>query len=358
MGSSEHEKPSLKKLGPIRRKTINLSCEDVVRTGYLEPGREIPYLIQPIDSRLDAATWARNNQELISTLLLKHRALLFRGFEVATVADFKRLAVATSQGKLLEYNDRSSPRYEVENGIYVSTIYPADRRINLHNEGSYWLVWVMKIYFCCLNVPEQGGETPIADVRKVLARLSPSVIDRFKQKQVMYVRNYNDGFGLTWQEAFQTNDRAEAEAYCWKNEIEVEWKGDDRLRTRQVRPAIRQHPRTGEWVWFNHAAFFHILGQDSQIRKGLLETFSAEDLPYMTYYGDGASIEPSVIEEIKEAYQKEKVTFPWKEGDILLLDNMSVAHGRESYKGDRRVVVAMSEPHSGKDEFENLQEKP
>jgi len=43
------------------------------------------------------------------------------------------------------------------------------------------------------------------------------------------------------------------------------------------------------------------------------------------------SIEPSVLDELREAYRQEQVTFPWQEGDVLMLDNMSIAHGRESF---------------------------
>jgi TfdA family taurine catabolism dioxygenase TauD len=72
-------------------------------------------------------------------------------------------------------------------------------------------------------------------------------------------------------------------------------------------------------------------------------SFVEEDLPNNTYYGDGCRIEEEIIERLRDAYLKEKVRFGWKEGDILMLDNMSVAHGREPYIGDRRVVVAMAE---------------
>jgi alpha-ketoglutarate-dependent taurine dioxygenase len=345
MESRAPEKPSLKELTTIRRKPISVSPVAAVKSDYMKPGQAIPFVVEPLTTGVDLAAWASDNKPLIDTLLLKHRALLFRGFDLGTVNDFKNVAMATCDGELVEYNDRTSPRHEISDGVYISTIYPADRRINLHCEGSYSLAWVLKIYFCCLKSPGQGGQTPIADVRKVFERISPSTIDRFREKQVMYVRNYNDGLGLTWQEAFQTTDQARAEAYCRENKIEFEWKGRSRLRTRQVRPAVRRHPRTGEWLWFNHAAFFHISAREPEVREGLLKIFDEEDLPYMTYYGDGTPIETSVIEEIKEAYRKEQVVFPWLEGDILLLDNMSVAHGREPYKGDRRIVVAMAEPY-------------
>jgi alpha-ketoglutarate-dependent taurine dioxygenase len=70
------------------------------------------------------------------------------------------------------------------------------------------------------------------------------------------------------------------------------------------------------------------------------------DLPYNTYYGDGSQIEDAVVEEIREAYRQETVYFPWQVGDLLLLDNMLIAHGRNSYTGARRILAAMGEAYS------------
>ena len=70
--------------------------------------------------------------------------------------------------------------------------------------------------------------------------------------------------------------------------------------------------------------------------------FREEDLPYNTYYGDGTPIEDSVVAEIREAYRQERLEFPWRAGDILMLDNMLVAHGRNPYSPPRRVLVAMA----------------
>src|SRR5580765_5516538 len=102
----------------------------------------------------------------------------------------------------------------------------------------------------------------------------------------------------------------------------------------------------GEWVWFNYATFFHISTLDSQIRDGLMVQFSEEELPYNTYYADGSSIEPDVLGILRQAYEKETIKFAWQERDLLLLDNMLVAHGRSAFNGPRKIVVGMTEPYS------------
>jgi hypothetical protein len=75
----------------------------------------------------------------------------------------------------------------------------------------------------------------------------------------------------------------------------------------------------------------------------MLRSFEEEDLPNNTYYGDGLRIESEVMSHLREAYHNEMVRFDWKEGDILMLDNMLAAHGRESYMGQRKVAVGMAD---------------
>jgi len=326
--------------------TISTDVSEQLVTIEPTPGAAIPVVIKPTQTAVDLVSWANNNREFIESQLLEHRALLFRGFHVGTAAYFHAFVQATSEGGLLQYKDRSTPRYEVGNGIYVSTIYPPDQTIHPHNEGTYWKTWPRKIYFCCLKAPAKGGETPIANVRKVYEKIDPAIRETFREKKVMYVRNYNLGIGLTWQDAFQTKDPREVEKYASENSIQVEWTSNGQLRTRQVRPAIRKHPVTGEDLWFNHAAFFHVSSLDPEVREVLVSSYKEEGLPYNTYFGDGTPIPTDVIAHIRDLYAGEKILFPWQEQDVMLLDNMSVAHAREPYTGERNVVVAMTEPLS------------
>lgn len=341
--------PDLKRLEAFRRKAVKISTGEVIKTGRL-PEMEIPLVIEPAVAGVDLAGWAANNRARVEELLLGHRALLFRNFNTKSVAAFERFIAATSDGVLMEYKDRSSPRHEVGGKIYTSTDYPPDQSIFLHNEGTYWMTWPLKIYFFCLLAPPQGGETPIADTRKIFRRISPAARQRLIDKKIMYQRNFNQGFGLTWQTVFQTTDRAVVEQYCRRNFIEFEWKEGDRLRTYQIRPAVARHPRTGETVWFNHATFFNVSTLEPAMRAALLEMFDEADLPFNTYYGDGSAIEPETLEEFREAYNREQVCFPWQEGDVLMLDNMSVAHGRAPYAGERKVLVGMADPFDRADD--------
>lgn len=345
MSTEGATRPSLKSLGVTARRAVSVSPTDLVRMEPLQAGQTLPLVIRPAVQGVDLAAWAAENRDAISGKLCQHGGLLFRGFDVPTPERFQAIVQAIS-GDLLEYKERSSPRHAVSGRVYTSTDYPPDQPIFLHNENSYQNVWPMRIFFFANKVSATGGETPIADVRRVFARIDPKVRERLIEKKWMVVRNYGDGFGLPWQSVYQTEDPAEVEAHAGKNGIQLEWKEGGRLRSRAVRPAAVPHPVTGEMVWFNHATFFHVSTLIPVIREALMDEFAEEDLPSNTYYGDGTPLEPEVLEHLRSCYQAETVAFPWERGDLLMLDNMMVAHGRAPYTGERQILVGMSQPCS------------
>jgi amino acid adenylation domain-containing protein len=340
----ERREQQLKKLLNVRPKSVKLSDKTLVRESRLNAETRLPVIFEPAYEEVDLIGWAGQNRELIDNRLRQHGALLFRGFNTRSLETFEQFTTTISSS-LMSYGERSSPRHALSRHIYTSTDHPADQHILLHNEQSYTLNWPMKIWFLCVRPAQSGGRTPIADSRRIYNRLPASIVERFARQQVMYVRNYGDGLGLSWQEAFQTADKDVVAEHCRRDAIEFEWKDGNRLRTKQVRPAVRQHPRTRETVWFNHAVFFNVHSLERSARESLRAGVDDWDLPFNTFYGDGTPIEAEVVEEIYRVYLEEQVAFVWQAGDILMLDNMLCAHGREPFVAPREIAVAMAEPY-------------
>jgi alpha-ketoglutarate-dependent taurine dioxygenase len=342
------KKDSLSRLRTARAKAISLSPREMIELERLPGGEALPVVMRPRVENLDLATWTAGNFDFVEATLFGHGGILFRGFDLEGLGAFDEYLRGTGV-ELINYMESATPRTLVREKIYTSTEYPSHQSIALHNELSTSTVFPMKIWFFCVEPPEAGGETPIADVRKVYGRLDPGVRERFERKGWMLVRNYGEGFGIPWQKSFHTSDRREVEEYCRHHDVEAEWKEDGGLRTRQVRSAVARHPKTREPLWFNHVAFWHISSPEPQVREGMLAAFALEDLPYNTYYGDGSPIEDSVVAELREAYRLETVKFGWRRGDLLMLDNMLVAHGRTPFTGPRKLLTAMGEPNSKRD---------
>jgi len=325
-----------------RKQPVRLSRSMLVKSSYLDGEQGFPLVQQPVTENVNLVEWARAQRQEIERDLLQHGAILFRGFRVDTTSGFEQFARAISPD-LLDYFERAAPRIEVGKNVYTSTEYPPEQIIPQHHEMSYSHNWPTKIWFFCAQPAQQGGMTPISDDRKVFDLIDPIVKERFLEKKVMYVRNYGEGLDLSWQEAFQTNDRTAVEEYALRSRMTCEWRDGDRLRTRAVRQVVATHPRTRETLWFNHAHMFHISNVEPATRAALLAQYAEDELPRNAFYGDGTPIESSILDEIREVYRRTAVRFSWRRGDILLLDNFLVSHGRESYVGPRRVLVTMAE---------------
>lgn len=343
----QHEQRNLKRFKNIKPKTVSLPQGELIKTAPLNPGQPLPLVIRPAVANLNVADWAKGNRELAEHLLHRHGALLFRDFETKTVDKFEQFAQAICPDLFGEYGDL--PREGVGGKVYGSTPYPADKAILPHNESSHLHRWPLRIFFYCVKAAHEGGETPIIDCQKLYRLLDPKIRERLSEKRLMYVRNYTDGLDVSWQSFFRTESRAVVEVYCKTAGIDFEWREGDVLRTRQIRPAVAHHPKTGDAVFFNQLQLHHISCLEPDVRDSLRATFRDEDFPRNVYYGDGSPIEEDIIEEIREASRQSETRFEWQPGDILMLDNMLAAHGRSPYKGQRKIVVAMGEMITNRD---------
>ncbi|NJO51662.1 MAG: hypothetical protein HC840_22085 [Leptolyngbyaceae cyanobacterium RM2_2_4] len=326
-----------------RRKLVSVSADELVQVTDLQPGSALPMVIQPSDQALRLTDWAKSHRAWIESQLYQRGGILFRGFQVQGAEDFGELMQAIAH-ELMTYTYRSTPRTHVHGQVYTSTEYPANRSIPLHNEMAYASQYPAKIAFYCVQPAQQGGETPIADSRRVFAGIDPAIRSQFQHHGVLYVRNYGSGLDLPWQNVFQTDQRSVVEDYCRHANIDFEWWGNDQLQTRQVCPAIATHAQTGESVWFNQAHLFHVSSLEPDVQQSLITELSCQTLPRNAYYGDGSAIEDSVLASIRQVYVQETILFPWQAGDVLLLDNLLTAHGRRPFVGPRTVLAGMADP--------------
>ncbi|MCJ0871771.1 TauD/TfdA family dioxygenase [Streptomyces sp. AP-93] len=292
----------------------------------------------------DVHAYIGEHRDKLRQLLTERGAVLLRGFGVGSVDGFDGVVRAFSGTPPLTYAERSSPRSTIKGQVYTSTDYPPDEEIFLHNENSYQAAWPRTLYFYCIEPALTRGATPLADIRQVLAGIDPAIRAEFERRGWRVVRNFHADFGVPWQETFATEDRAAVEEYCRGKGLETYWRPDGGLRTTAVRKAVHTHPVTGETVWFNHATFFHVTSLAPDVQEGLREIFQDEDLPTNTYYGDGGVIPDDVMDHLRAAYRAASTRFDWERDDVLIVDNMLAAHGREPFTGPRKIAVAMAEP--------------
>jgi hypothetical protein len=331
----------MKPFRDTRRQAVDITGESLVHISFLCPDKRLPLVISPGEVAVELSEWAEANVAFLDTKLLEHGAVLLRGFPVFSVPCFEKTALALCPTLFGEYGDL--PREPVGVKVYGSTPYPADESILFHNEGSHLPVWPRKQLFCCLEVPEQGGETPLLDCREVYRQLDSDLLQRFGEKGLEYLRHFSKGLDISWQRFFRSEDKRSVEDTCRREGMSCSWTADGGLGVRRRARAILKHPRTGDMVFFNQVQLHHPYCLNPTVRASLRAVVKEEDLPRNVFFGDGTPIADAVMRRIGEIYDGLAVSFAWQKGDLLMLDNMLVAHGRYPYRGSRRIVVAMGE---------------
>jgi len=323
-----------------RRASASPISDASVRRSFPMPGSEFPIMLEPATPDLDPATWARDNRGLIDGLLLRHGAILFRGFALPDPQSFEAFAEAMEPTGLFgSYGDL--PKKEGGRNTYRSTPYPERQMILYHNESSHLERWPRKQWFFAEQVAPVGGCTPIVDCREMLKRLPAGLVATLEARGLLYVRTFTPRLDVGWRDFFKTDDRAAVAARCAAGGIDLRWLDDETPQTRTRGPAVIRHPLTGERSFFNQLQLHHPACLEPDLREDLLDLVGVDRLPRNVLFGDGETIPDETMALIGETYEACAVRFQWLRGDAVMVDNMLTAHARDPFEGPRRIVVAM-----------------
>jgi alpha-ketoglutarate-dependent taurine dioxygenase len=206
---------------------------------------------------------------------------------------------------------------------------------------AYMKTWPRFVAFHSIEVAsEGGGETTICNIDQVSSRLG-ELLRRFEEKGVTYRRAFRKGVDITWQNAFQTNERDHVEDIARLIGMKLEWRQNDTLITSHTAQGTIES-EDGKPIYFNQAHLFHPSALDAQVRTALTKMFGADALPRSASYGDGEPIADEDLIAVRAAFDAYQTKMCWRPGDVLILDNMRFAHGRLPFKGARRLNVALA----------------
>jgi alpha-ketoglutarate-dependent taurine dioxygenase len=303
--------------------------------------QELPVL--QADPGADARAWAVEHRDALRGAVAENGSVRVHDLGLRDASEAEAVFGTLADGLMTE-REAFAARQGYSHGVYSSASWPQNQPMCMHHELSYTLEFPGLMMFACLGAPSEGGATAVADSEAVLAALPSDLVERFEREGWLLTRSYSDEIGASVAEAFGTDDRDAVETYCRANAIEFEWQPDGGLRTRQRRSAVMQHPRTGRRCWFNQIAFLSEWTMAPEVREFLVEMYGADGLPFNTRFGGGDPIGEDVVELLNEVYEANTVREPWQAGDLMLVDNIRMAHSREPYEGPREVLVGMADP--------------
>lgn len=218
--------------------------------------------------------------------------------------------------------------------------------IELHGEMYYLKNHPAILWFYCENPPEQGkgGQTTVCDGREVFKSLRESTKKFFQNQHIKYIRNLKNG---EWQTAFQTDDLSVVQQFCDDNDTKLIIDSETGNLATEYSCSAIVTSRDGEDVFINNLLLIYLAewainsGWFAENVSGM-QNASPQLLVRMS---DGSPIPEDIIEELCQISDKLTVDIQWEKGDIIMIDNTKILHGRREATGsNRKIFVRMGEP--------------
>jgi len=292
--------------------------------------------------------------DLVDQEIHKKGAVLVKG--LSDLVDSNSLVSQTMGhlGPSFPYTAGMATRQEVEGapGLMVASDDPPQVTMEPHLEMAYNREMPRRIMFFCHHAPEptEGGETPICDMSKVfttintdprLRTLLGGLMQKMRYSRVLPSRKSEGGVLYSWEKTFYTENKEEVEVTLSGLGYDCEWEADGSLRYWYEMSTVRKHKETGKDIWCNQASGNH--GSYYLSLPGEQLYHSEELAPSHTAHADGTPISQEQLSELRRVQWEQSRAHRWEAGDLLVLDNLSVAHGRMGFRPEsqRRLVVGL-----------------
>lgn len=285
------------------------------------------------------------SKTIVSDLINAHGFVVFRGYDVQSDQDFHRF-VESFGLENFKYADSFSNavRHNRTDRVFTANEAPPNVEIFLHHEMAQTLTFPGALFFFCEKAAESGGATPIcrSDLTlKTLETQNPTFVAKLRSVGVKYRNsmpseaNHESGQGRSWKDTLTVNSAHEAEEKLVALGYQFNWLEDGGLSVQTPALAAVDHFGRGKDVFFNQI-----------VAAAAGWTVAADDKEPRLCFGDDSPIEHADLAgTIKAAYQH-TVDLKWQTGDVALLDNLKVMHGRRPFEGSRSVLASLCNPIS------------
>ena len=288
-------------------------------------------------------SWVRENKERFVSKLEETGAILFTGLSVKNAKDFDHF-VSMFDFKVFTYKQSLSNAVRINktDKVFTANEAPKEVEIYLHHELAQTPAYPKYIFFLCASASKVGGETPICRsdhlYSKIMAQ-DPALIKKFEDFGVIYNsimpngNELNSGQGRSWQKTLGARTKAAAEKKIKGLGYSCEWVDKDYLAvTTRVFQATKM--LTGGDKSFFNQVLAASLGWKNKSSLGL---------PPVTF-GNGDRLREDCVNSLFDAAKSLTLLRKWSDGDILVIDNHRVMHGRKPFSGNkpREVLVSLT----------------
>ncbi|XP_076886426.1 clavaminate synthase-like protein At3g21360 [Bidens hawaiensis] len=275
----------------------------------------------------------------LESVLKKSSVILFQGFPVSSPCDFNTVVEAFGYPEAPYVGGRAT-RVNVVGRVYTANENPMDKRIPFHHEMSFIPNFPTKLIFFCEQEPRQGGETPIVLSNVIYEKMKekhPEFVAKLEEhgtKTTIIAGDEDDPLAVAnrgWKSTYMTDDKKVAQQRAAK----LEWMGNIvKMKTGPV-PAIRFDEERRVKTWFNSLTGPSCI----QLINGEDKTF---DKVTCIQLGNDELVPNDAMEDCMRFLEEECVAIPWKKGDVMFVNNLTVLHGRRPLlKPPRRILASL-----------------
>lgn len=268
--------------------------------------------------------------------LAARAAILIRGLDIASSIDAALLADRVFAGHP-PFSTGEHPQADDHASVYRPVTYAPTETLLWHHENSFNATWPRYIMFACARPADDGGQTTIVDSRLVYEQMQDELRALLARHGIRYERLCDGRTSRSWQQIYETTDQNQAQQQAQANGEELVFT-DQGARIRALRPAFL--PVAHGTSWFNQLLHWHPHALPDDLREmvtaGLVPTYRTCQV------GDGTAIPPDTVTRLVEAHRTVELAVRWTTGDVLLIDNTIIAHGRRPFRGPREHFVRMA----------------
>jgi len=363
----------------------------------------LPIVIEPQSpsqsSKEVLLKWISENKNWIQNQLDSYGAILFRGFGIDTAQDFEDVALNTSKYPLQDGYLGTSPRNRVTKFTFTASEFGPIVPIPQHLEMSFLPNSQPKqIFFYCQTPPENlnQGETPICDMRLVYKSLNEELRRKLNTSKIANVRNYcsrkkSDHSVLSlkfwvesvkkldpfrtkaWEDIFETEQKQKVTTMCEYDQVQPIWKNGNELELYNEHEPIKQVPFVSPGsneptvtTWSNHAQVFnidsipieyhHVAKRQERfliyllyyisliiifIKKLFVARHDQAQQAFLVAEKKETELTTQEMQHVSDAIWENTVFFDWRRGDVMVLNNAIISHGRMPYtqKKQKRLIL-------------------
>lgn len=287
----------------------------------------------------------------IDDKLQRQRAVYLRNTGMTELAEMSQWASFIGI-RQMAYEGGTGSRYEMGSGVLSVGTEPAHTNIDPHSEMAYWHYFPQYVMFGCEIAPASGGETVIADNRRVTEALANTpTARRIFDIGIRYVRNFADRDNAesipsttTWQDGFDCSDWQELERICAQRNWQLERRPGGSARISWLEQGFEFDPRSGRHLLFTSMARLGRAFDDWPPFNSL----DNEDRPYHLSYADGSQFSAADLDNLDNAFARYTIPLKWQPGDIAVLENIAWTHARPPYHlepGELRKIGILVSNH-------------